>query len=46
MVGAVGITMSGYFYSAAGWDGMAGLGIILLLVPLSVGIVENRKAIF
>jgi YNFM family putative membrane transporter len=42
--GAVGITVSGFFYSAAGWDGVTGLGMSLLLVPLLMGIVENRTS--
>lgn len=38
--GYVGITASGFVYGFAGWKGVAILGIIILLLPLTSGIVE------
>jgi YNFM family putative membrane transporter len=42
--GAIGITLSGYAYSIAGWTGVVALGCIVLLLPLLTGIIENRLA--
>jgi MFS transporter, YNFM family, putative membrane transport protein len=41
--GATGITLSGYAYQHAGWPGVAGLGALMLLIPLVTGIVEKVK---
>jgi YNFM family putative membrane transporter len=41
--GAIGITLSGYAYQHAGWPGVAGLGALMLLLPLVTGIVEKSK---
>jgi MFS transporter, YNFM family, putative membrane transport protein len=40
--GAAGITLSGYAYGLAGWHGVAGLGLAMLLVPLVTGLREMR----
>jgi len=40
--GAAGITLSGQAYHLAGWPGVATLGAIVLLVPLSTGAAEMR----
>ncbi len=41
--GAVGITLSGYAYSLAGWFGVAALGLMMLTVPLVTGLKEMRE---
>jgi YNFM family putative membrane transporter len=41
--GAIGITVNGYAYEAAGWHGVAGLGLIMLTVPLITGVQEMRQ---
>jgi MFS transporter, YNFM family, putative membrane transport protein len=41
--GAAGITASGYAYLHAGWTGVAGLGAMMLLVPLITGLLERAK---
>ena len=41
--GAVGITLSGYAYGFAGWFGVAGLGLMMLTVPLVTGLKEMRE---
>ncbi|MFA4902249.1 MAG: MFS transporter [Desulfobaccales bacterium] len=41
--GAVGITLSGYAYGLAGWYGVAGLGLVMLTVPLVTGFKEMRE---
>jgi YNFM family putative membrane transporter len=40
--GAVGITVCGYAYGAYGWGGAIGLGLTVLLLPLTTGIIEIR----
>ena len=40
--GAVGITVCGYAYSAYGWRGAIGLGLSVLLLPLTTGLIEIR----
>ncbi|MCX5845384.1 MAG: MFS transporter [Deltaproteobacteria bacterium] len=40
--GYVGITASGFVYGYKGWTGVAVLGITILLLPLTAGIVEMR----
>ena len=40
--GAVGITACGYAYGAYGWRGAIGLGLTVLLLPLTTGIIEIR----
>jgi YNFM family putative membrane transporter len=40
--GYVGITASGFVYGYKGWTGVAVLGITILLLPLTSGIVEMR----
>jgi YNFM family putative membrane transporter len=40
--GAIGITLSGYAYGAAGWHGVAALGLVMLTVPLITGVQEMR----
>jgi YNFM family putative membrane transporter len=41
--GAIGITLNGYAYEAAGWHGVAGLGLLMLTVPLITGVLEMRQ---
>lgn len=41
--GWVGITASGRAYQFAGWRGVAGLGILMLALPLATGLAEMRK---
>ncbi|MBW2486823.1 MAG: MFS transporter [Deltaproteobacteria bacterium] len=41
--GTVGITLSGYGYMYAGWAAIVILGASMLLLPLIIGIFENRK---
>ncbi len=41
--GAAGITLSGYAYGLAGWRGVAGLGLGMLLVPCITGFMERRQ---
>jgi len=41
--GSVGITISGYLYLFAGWNGVVLLGTVLLLTPLGTGIAERMK---
>jgi YNFM family putative membrane transporter len=40
--GAVGITLSGYAYSFAGWPGVAALGLLMLAIPFATGMTEWR----
>ena len=40
--GAVGITVSGYAYSLAGWPGVTALGIAMLALPFATGWSERR----
>jgi YNFM family putative membrane transporter len=40
--GAVGITLSGYAYSFAGWPGVAALGLLMLGIPFATGMTEWR----
>jgi MFS transporter, YNFM family, putative membrane transport protein len=40
--GAVGITVSGYAYSLAGWPGVIALGIAMLSLPFATGWSERR----
>jgi YNFM family putative membrane transporter len=42
--GAVGITLSGYAYSFAGWPGVAVLGLLMLAIPFATGMTEWRGA--
>ncbi|WP_243317795.1 MFS transporter [Geothrix paludis] len=42
--GATGITLSGHAYHLAGWHGVVGLAVGVLLVPLSTGFVEMRAS--
>ncbi|WP_243294590.1 MFS transporter [Geothrix mesophila] len=42
--GATGITLSGHAYHLAGWHGVVGLAVGVLLVPLSTGLVEMRAS--
>jgi YNFM family putative membrane transporter len=41
--GAAGITLSGFAYLHAGWPGVAGLGAVMLLVPLVIGLLERTQ---
>jgi len=41
--GAAGISTTGSAYSRAGWPGVVGLAIAVLLVPLGVGLYELRE---
>jgi YNFM family putative membrane transporter len=41
--GAIGITVNGYAYEAAGWHGVAALGFIMLIIPLITGVQEIRQ---
>jgi YNFM family putative membrane transporter len=43
--GAVGITLSGYAYSLAGWYGVATLGLVMLTIPLVTGLREMREPV-
>jgi YNFM family putative membrane transporter len=40
--GSIGISLSGYSYSHAGWPGVVGLGILVLFIPLYTGWWEFR----
>jgi YNFM family putative membrane transporter len=40
--GAGGISVSGYAYGAWGWPGVAGLGFLMLSLPLYTGLKERR----
>ena len=40
--GAAGITAYGYAYTSHGWFGATALGITVLLLPLSIGLMEIR----
>ena len=42
--GSVGITLSGLAYERRGWPGVAALGMLMLLIPFSIGWRE-RKAV-
>ena len=41
--GSIGITMSGYAYLFFEWTGVVMLGLLMLLLPLITGIIENRQ---
>ncbi|MCD6273436.1 MAG: MFS transporter [Deltaproteobacteria bacterium] len=41
--GSVGITLSGYAYLFFEWTGVVMLGLLMLLMPLITGIIENRQ---
>ncbi len=41
--GTIGITLSGYAYAFTGWKGVAGLGWLVLLIPLTTGISERLR---
>ncbi|MBL0700949.1 MAG: MFS transporter [Desulfosarcina sp.] len=41
--GSVGITLSGYAYLFFEWTGVVMLGLLMLLMPLVTGIIENRR---
>ncbi len=41
--GAVGITLSGYAYSLAGWPGVATLGLLVLAIPFATGMSERQQ---
>ncbi len=41
--GTSGITAGGHAYHAAGWRGVASMGILMLSVPLAIGILEMRE---
>jgi YNFM family putative membrane transporter len=41
--GSVGITLSGLAYSRLGWQGVTGLGVIMLLLPGGIGWWEGRQ---
>lgn len=41
--GSLGITLSGYAYSLRGWPGVVGLGVIMLILPASIGWSERRR---
>ena len=41
--GYTGITLSGFSYERFGWPGVISLGIVVLMIPFSVGFVENRR---
>lgn len=41
--GYSGITLSGLVYVRAAWQGVAALGVLMLVVPLSVGILDMRR---
>jgi len=40
--GSVGITLSGLAYERGGWYGVAALGLVMLLIPFSVGWRERK----
>lgn len=41
--GYSGITLSGLVYVRAAWQGVTALGVLMLVVPLSVGILDIRR---
>jgi YNFM family putative membrane transporter len=41
--GFLGITASGYAYERVGWMGVIGLSVAALVLPLAIGLRENRK---
>jgi YNFM family putative membrane transporter len=41
--GSIGITASGRAYHMAGWRGVAGLGILMLVLPFATGLAEMRE---
>lgn len=41
--GFAGITSGGWAYIYGGWPGVASLGIVMLIIPFSAGLVEMRK---
>lgn len=41
--GYAGITASGRAYSRGGWPMLVGLGLIVLLFPLIIGVLENKR---
>jgi YNFM family putative membrane transporter len=43
--GAIGITLNGYAYEAAGWHGVAGLSLLMLTIPLITGVLEMRQSL-
>lgn len=42
--GAAGISASGMVYLRNGWHGVMALGLLVLLVPLAVGIMERKES--
>jgi MFS transporter, YNFM family, putative membrane transport protein len=40
--GSLGITLSGYAYNVLGWNGVVGLGVMMLLLPGGIGLWEGR----
>jgi YNFM family putative membrane transporter len=43
--GSIGITASGHAYHFAGWRGVAGLGILMLVLPFATGLSERRTGL-
>ena len=41
--GYSGITLSGLVYVRAAWQGVTALGVLMLVIPLSVGILDMRR---
>ena len=41
--GTAGITVSGLAYRRAGWRGVVALVVVLLLIPVTAGILEARS---
>ncbi len=41
--GYSGITLSGLVYVRAAWQGVASLGVLMLIIPLTVGILDIRR---
>lgn len=42
-LGGAGITACGYAYARHGWSGTAGLNMLLLLLPLTIGLLEIAR---
>ncbi|MHB8068619.1 MAG: MFS transporter [Desulfobaccales bacterium] len=43
--GSVGITLSGLAYERGGWPGVAALGLLMLLIPFTVGWRERKEGV-
>lgn len=42
--GSTGITLSGYIYLFFEWNGVVGLGLLMLTLPLITGIIEQKES--